>query len=224
MMIISPMLIKITFILLLLHSFVFSQKLVFSAVEDSRMQKNSSQILKHAYAQIGIKTETLFLPPERALKLSNSGINDGEVARVKRISKQYTNLYMVPEKLYTIEIALFTHHKRVQVSSWKALKDYKIAILKGVKIVEQKTQGMNIKVVTKLKAALDLVLSHKVDIAVLPKKMVTDFIKKPRYKEIQVLKPSLLKLNLYHFLHKKHKNLIPKITHSLQKIKEGNKL
>ena len=56
----------------------------------------SEVIVREAYRRIGVEVEIQKYPAERALRLADQGVADGEVQRIDGIDKRYTNLIKVP--------------------------------------------------------------------------------------------------------------------------------
>ncbi len=64
-------------------------------------------IVKNMFQRTGIKAETVLLPSERSLINANTGVDDGNIARIKGIEKKYKNLIMVPEKIIDFDFVAF---------------------------------------------------------------------------------------------------------------------
>jgi len=215
---------KLIILLSLFPLCLLSQSMVFSGVEGNIVHKLSSIIIKQAYANIAIEAKILFLPAERALHHSNGGLVDGELSRIKRLYKQYPNLLLVPVAMNSVQAAVYTHNNTISIKSWNDLKPYKLAIVKGIKFIEKGTKGQNPFVVSQFSIAFDMLLANRVDIVVIPKLTGDTLMTKSRYKKIKRLDIVLKKLALYHFLHKKNRKILPKITQSLQKMSASGEL
>ena len=215
---------KLILVLLILSLSLWAQQMTFSGIKGNLVHELSAVIIKKAYANIGIDAKFMFLPGERALKHSNDGLTDGEISRIKRVSQKYRNLLLIPVEINSVEAAVFTRNDSIVIEKWSDLKPYKVVIVKGTKFIEKGTKNMNPFVVSKFKIAFDMLLAKRADIVVVPKITGDTFTKKARYKRITRLDVSLKRLALHHFIHKKNRTLLEKITQSLQKMSDSGEL
>jgi len=199
------------------------EKLVFTSLDGSALQIVSEVILKEAYRQIGIKVYIEPQPGERALISSNSGLVDGEVSRIKGLTKKYPNLIIIPVSINHLEGAVFTKNVEFNIKGWDSLKPYRIGRLIGAKFVEIGTKGMNTTPVVNFEQLYGLLDDGSVDILVNPHVDGLWTLKKLNKKDIKVLSPPVTRLDLYHYLHKKHEGLVPRITATLRKMEEENR-
>ena len=178
--------------------------------------KISSRVLEHAYGQIGIPIRFAELPAERSLLKANEGSLDGDVNRVAGIEKKYANLVMIPVPINTVEHVVVTKNHEFTVDGWERLKPYSIAIRIGTKAVESGTAGLNVTAFPAYEKIFKLVAQDRYEISVVGRITAMEYINRYRLKELKVLEPPLTRLPLYHYLHKKHLNIVEKITRSLQ--------
>ena len=215
---------KYIFLLWVLTLPLLSQTMTFSGIKGNLVHELSSVIMKKAYTDIGIDAKFQFLPGERALKHSNSGLTDGEISRIKRVSKKYPNLLLVPVKINSVDAAVYSKDTTLSIKKWDDLKPYKVAIVKGTKFIEKGSKHLHPFVVSQFKIAFDMLLAGRVNIIVVPKLTGDTFIHKKRYKSIISLGISLKRLDLYHFIHKKNKKILPHITQSLQNMQNSGEI
>ncbi len=180
----------------------------------------SSQMLLKAYTRIGYEVKFVDLSAERSLMKSNSGSLDGEVNRIKGIEKKYGNLIMVPVPLNFFEGVVFTKRHDFRVKGWASLKSFSIAIRIGAKFAEFKTVGMNVAKFSTYDKVFLLLYNDRYDICVSSRMNGLYQIKKQNLTGIKALEPPLETINLYHYLHLKHKALIPKISKVLQRMEQ----
>jgi len=214
---------KITTILALALS-LQAADIVLSSPKGATVQRISELVLKEAYKNIGVPVTFVQKPGERSLKESNGGKVDGEVSRVKAIVKKYKNLVMVPVAINYLEGAVFTKNKKFDVKGWDSIKPYKIGLVRGSKFVEKATKGMNTHPVSSYNQAFKLLDKGRVDIVVTPYIAGITHLKEAGIKDIVALKPSIVKLNLYHFLHTKNSNLVPKLEAELKKMQSSGRI
>lgn len=172
------------------------------------------------FQRINIEAKTVLLPSERSLINANSGINDGNIARIKGIEKKYTNLLIVPEKIIDFEFVAFTKNQHLKVTNWSDLKHHNIAFINGWKVFEKKVTQYKSLVRTKdSKQLFDLLNQDRVDIALYDLWSGLWHIKQSKAK-VDYLRPPIASFQLYLYIHKKHKHLVPGLTRALRAMKE----
>lgn len=191
---------------------------------NNTVQKIASFLLKNAYARAGLKMKPVFMQLEQSLISSNSGQTDGEMARIKKISMNYSNLLIVPVPLITVHAIAFSTNKDIYISKWSDLKDYRVTIVKGTKFIEAATQDINRTLVMHFKDAFHALQEGKTDIIVVPKLAGLTAIFLNKYKNIITVSKPLKSLPLYHFVHKKNANVIPLLTPILQKMRDSGEI
>ncbi|MBI9088900.1 MAG: transporter substrate-binding domain-containing protein [Desulfobacterium sp.] len=180
----------------------------------------SSQMLVKAYTRIGYELNFVDLPAARSLMKSNNGSLDGEVNRIKGIEKEYDNLIMVPVPVNFFESVVFTKRHDFRVEGWASLKSFSIAIRIGAKFAEYRTAGMNVVKFSTYEKIFLLLYNDRYDICVSSRITGLYQIKKQNLIGIKALDPPLETINLYHYLHQKHKAMIPKISKVLQSMEQ----
>ncbi len=192
------------------------ERLVLSRIEGDFIEVYVEKILSEAYRRIGIQVEYKQFPPKRSLLTSNQGLTDGEMIRIKGIEKEFPNLLMVASPVTSIEIVVFTKNQIFRVNGWQSLKPYRIAIVRGILVVEIGTKNMNTFSFNTMGKALHLVGLEKYDITILPRIDGLGHLKQLNIPNIEILEPPVARVDLYHYLHKRHEKLIPVITESLR--------
>jgi len=199
------------------------QELVFSAKENNIIDDFVfHHVLTEAYNRIGISIDLSLLPNERALRSSNSGVTDGEMARIEKVNKIYPFLIRVPVAIFMSKVSAFSL-QRQELSGFWALTDKEVAIERGIKIIEQaaidnRWQYYKVRSTTQL---FDMLLRKYTEFAVvdeLKALRILSTMEESKSRQVYLIQPPLHKVPLYHFLHKKHENLLPKITDSLKKM------
>jgi ABC-type amino acid transport substrate-binding protein len=180
----------------------------------------SSQMLMKAYTRLGYELIFVDLPAERSLLKSNNGLLDGEVNRIKGIEKKYGNLIMVPVPVNFFEAVVFTKRHDFRVNGWASLTSFSIAIRIGAKFAEYRTAGMNVTKFPTYEKAFLLLYNDRYDLCVSSRISGLEQIKKQNLIGIKALEPPLETINLYHYLHLKHKTLIPWISKELQRMEQ----
>ncbi len=199
-------------------------KIVVSGIAGAVNSDISLQVLKEAYKEIGYQIEYQPLPGARALHTSNSGQVDGELFRIANVEKKYKNLIPVPTPINVLQAIVFSKNKNVDVNGWKSLKPYKIGVQIGIKFVERGTRGFNVSAVETNEQVFKMLNSGRVNIAVVAYTNGVKTINKLKLTDVKTLKPPVQEYLLYHYLHKRHKNLIPSLDSVLQNMKKSGRI
>jgi len=180
----------------------------------------ADMVVNHALAQLDLKMESVKLPAERALLNANAGIDDGDLLRIEGIEKTYPNLIQVPEKIIDIEFVVFTKQPQFTLSDWQSLKPYSIAIINGWKILERNITDVAELTKVKNEDQLFTILSkNRVDAIVYSRWTGLAYITQHNLQGVYMVKPPIAQRSLYIYLHKKHKNLVPKLSQALKSMK-----
>ncbi|AKU21825.1 ABC transporter substrate-binding protein [Massilia sp. NR 4-1] len=180
----------------------------------------AEQVLREAYRRLGMSLDVVRLPAERALVSANDGMMDGELYRKIGIERDYPNLMIVPIPLLTYEIVIFTLGTSFVVNGWESLRPFTIGFIRGIKIVEQNTQGMHIEPVATMMQALQKMTMGRTDVVVGNRVSGLAMAKTLKLADIRVLQPPLATFPVFHYLHKKHEALIPKLSAVLQQMQK----
>lgn len=215
--------IKSIFVISLLLFFMSStilvakEQLTFSMPPDATALI-SRKVLEIAYSKIGIDIKFNKYPAERSLYMSNHGLVDGEVCRIKGIEDKYLNLVIVPVPINLVEGMVFTKNVKFKVAGWSSLKPYTIGVRRGTKFIENIAHKLNVEAVTTNEQLFLKLISDRTDIVVTSRVEGLFQLKKLKINNITVLEPPIITIKLYHYLNKKHKSLIPKVTNILKKM------
>jgi len=199
------------------------ETLVFSKSNDP-VANISEEVLKEAYERIGITITTLVLPAERSLRMSNFGTTDGEINRIDGIENTYSNLKKVAVSVNILEGIVFTKDLKIKITDWNSLKPYKIGIRRGSKFAERGTKGMRVETVTSNEQLFRMLNNGRNDIVVTTRLEGLNQINRLQLKEVFIIEPPLVTLNLYHYLHKKNLHLLPKIESVLHKMESEGRI
>ncbi len=217
---------KLKIILLILFNLFFctnlqaQEKLVVSAIPNTPLTDLSTQIISEAYRRIGIKIKVKGFPGERALIQSNNGLVDGELIRIEGIEKSYPNLIMIPVSVISFQGVVFSKKFNFPVKGWSSLKPYRIGIINGSKFAEAGTKGMRTNAVTRFFQLVKMLNLGRIDVFVDSRLNGLLAFQQANIKNFMILEPPLVELPLFHYVHKKHKAIVPRITDVFEKMQE----
>ncbi len=210
--------------LLTVQSVPAQEKLIFSTFPATNPITQICQaIMQTAYEKIGIEAIIQYSPPERAIQLANAGHTDGELFRSVMINGKFSNLVMVPIPITHTDVVVFTKKNKFSVQGWESLKPYRIGVERGFKLVEAKTEGMTTQSAS-LEQVFQMLDAGRVEVVVATKLGGADMIRALQLKGISMLSPPLEKDMVHHYLHKKHQELVQKLTETLEIMKKTGEI
>lgn len=180
----------------------------------------AERVLHEAYRRLGMSMVVVKVPGERSLFSADHGQVDGELYRKLGMERDYPNLRIVPVPLLTYEIVIFTLGTTFVVNGWDSLRPFSIGFVKGIKIIEQNTQGMKLEPTTTMRQAFLKMTLMRSDIVVANRHSGVFVLKEMKLSDVKVLEPPLATFPVFHYLHKKHEALIPKLTTVLQQMQK----
>ena len=203
-------------------------RLELSTIANSHIQTISANIVQQAYRQLGITTTIHALPAERALHFANSGLVDGEISRIDGLAPQYPNLIQLPVAINYLQASAFSFDPDIRLNDWQSLAPYRIGILRGNKFAEQGTLGLDVQAVNSPAQLLKMLSNGRLDI------IITSFVASHRlYQRLKAqasplklvrLDSQLPRIKLYHYLHERHRHLVPALTRQLRDMEQQGTL
>jgi polar amino acid transport system substrate-binding protein len=190
--------------------------LVLSAVENAPSINTVGQVLQHAYRRLGINVTIRELPGLRGLQYSNRGITDGEAFRNSGIENEYPNLIRIDIPVRIDAMHLYVkQEKAFIVEGWDSIpKGYRLGYLRGVKFVEYAIlkHGLFGHAVGSADQLFLQLKSDRNDVVVAGVEVGARLMSEHQVADIVRLEPPIHTAYLYHYLHSKHADLVPKIT------------
>ena len=187
--------------------------------EQNVFHSAAAEILREAYGKLGIKVEFKTFPSARSLQLANDGVIDGELVRIAGIQAKYRNLIRIPVSHVQAEQMAFSRNPDIPIQGWTSLKPWRLVFHRGYVAAEENTHGMNVQLVNDDSQAFKMVEHGRADIAIANRFTGNKILKELGLSDIHMLIPPVEVDPLYHYLNKKHLNLVPKITAVLEKMR-----
>ena len=181
-------------------------------------------VSREAIQHIGYQLRIKLLPAERALHSLNKGLIDGEMSRIKGLQALYPNLIRVPEKIMNWEFMVFSK-KAIDLShGWQSLAGKNIAFITGWKIIEKNIPDTAI--ITKARNATQLFKlldRDRVDFIIYERWGGQYRLKTLASRDIRLRFPALDNKEMYMYLHKKHRNIVSKLSDALKQMKQNGR-
>ena len=178
---------------------------------DAKPIYEASEVLKVAYAKLGIKLTIVPLPARRALMEANSGQSDGDVARMGGLEEQFPNLIPVNIPINTVYGAAFSCDANVKITSVEDLAQYKVGIRNGIRFAEKMTEGQHTVSLDSWDALFDLLFQGQIDAVIAFKGMEKTQHRRTGTDCLHMHLPLLHTHPVYHYLNRRNGNLVPKL-------------
>lgn len=176
------------------------------------------QVLREAYARLGLSIEVEHLPAERSLHWATSGRLDGELCRVQETE----GLLPVPTKLHDFRLSAFTI-RPLPVTSWADLQPYKIAYERGMRPISQRTE-LDLTAVNSIQSGILLLDKKRVDIFLDDHYSVLYAASQMNLTQPLFSQPLILAVPTYHLLNKKHGALAKQLDRVLQEMQQNGRM
>jgi polar amino acid transport system substrate-binding protein len=177
-----------------------------------------------AFKDAGYDLVLVYKPGERALLDANSGVNDGDLSRVKGIESTYANLVMVPEPLTFLHQSAYAV-KKIEATSVDDLgrQGLLVAVLVGNKImdnlVKPKIAPGKYSEVPDLESAFKMLNLGRFDVLLVSDMQAKTWLARPENASVRRLF-DWLNLSTYTFLNKKWADAVPRISASYAKLRK----
>jgi polar amino acid transport system substrate-binding protein len=199
--------------------------LIFSTIDTPLNIEVEEAILHRAYQRLGIEVSLLPMPAKRALRSANTGMTDGEAARVTSIEQEYPNLIRVDVPIRVLPMHLYVRAgAEFSVNGWDSIPDdYVIGFRRGIKFAEYAISKHHLKSITNSdeKGLLEQLSKGLIEIVVAHPAVAEKWIEELQLQDIVRLDPPIHVSYLYHYLHKKHAHLVPEISRVLQEMERS---
>ncbi len=207
--------------------FAEPKKIVLATFNQDAPRLTASEIIvRTLYNKLGIELKIVKHPGNRVLLMANSAQVDGVLLRGTIIEGLAENLLRIPYPIALIKYSAFTKKsKQIKIDDWNSLSPYRIGVPRGIKLIEERTKNFNQIKNNNLLASFKMLYLDRIDVTVLTELDGLYALKAMNlHNDIQKLEPALEVSPAYHFLHKKHSNLINKMTKLMKKMDESGEL
>ncbi len=198
--------------------------IVASATEQSRVAAVSETIMARAYAALGYKFNVSYLPGKQALYKSNHGETDAELVRIEAVGRKFPNLVQVPEALFDVRGMAFSWNDTMRFRSTQDLWGRRIGIVKGIQWAAKITEGHSPKLAMNVHHLFELLANRQIDIALEAQLTGQPELKHFPNRGLVMLLETPIQFPVFHFLNKKHQNLIAPLAEEIRKMKERGEI
>jgi polar amino acid transport system substrate-binding protein len=183
-------------------------------------------IYSEAFKRLGYNFKLVNLPGERSMVDANSGIVDGEAARIASLdSHKYPNLIRVEESIIVLKEGAYSTDTSIRINGWESLrgKGFKVGLLKGIKSVEKKlpqyVEKKDIVTLIDFEQSLKMLQARRIDLLIIGTAVEESTqMKSDAYKDVKRVGIVEEKM-IYPWFHKRHKELAAQLADTLKAMK-----
>lgn len=184
--------------------------------------KSVRALFSQVYAPLGIKPVVEFYPSLRGLRLVNAGQLDAESGRTAEVSKQYSNLIKVSYPIM--------HHKNgyfcLTIKACEISQTTRYALVSGFEAGKKYCKDKKLNCLTDqsyglLAKALD---SGAIDVLIASLNTATKALCAMKNKVVYYRNSAALSVTSYHLIHKKHQDLEPALSASIQNLAKSGEI
>jgi polar amino acid transport system substrate-binding protein len=195
-----------------------AEVITISHLEGDPLRQSGFEIMREAYRRLGIEAQPLYLPNERALRAAESGETDADVMRIAGIEAAHPGLIRVPERLLSVELLAFTTGLSFKVEGWESLRPYTLCVLRGLKVVEAATQGMNVQSANTVEGLVRALRAGRCEATVLDDPIWLE-IDRLHAGPMRALEPPVATMPLFHYVNRRHAELVPRLAEKLREMR-----
>ncbi len=183
-------------------------------------------IYSEVFRRAGVKLKMEYFPIKRASLEADIGNVDGEPARIRQYQNNHYNLVRIDEFVHTLQINAYATKIKTPLNGWQSLKGkkYYVEYLRGVEISEYNlTKVLDKKYLTDSSSAfhsLEKLLSNRIDLYIDSHNAISPLLKQVPFGGVIYPIGLMESVDLYFYIHRKHKQYIPKLTKIIQNMKE----
>ncbi|WP_206485331.1 hypothetical protein [Thalassotalea sp. G2M2-11] len=163
--------------------------------------------VKIAYDTLNIAYKIVQYPGRRSILMADTGHSDADLCRVKLIENRYKNLYRVEPAIHQLAFYIITKKPHKPINSLNMLKSLKLGSIRGMMAAELMFEHHDIRYENTLKQAARLLKNNTVDVLILPLHDIDRLMMDDSTTNFHVQEKPLYQLKLYHYIHKKHKDM-----------------
>ncbi len=188
------------------------QELTIGMIDQGQvMEQVTRAVLVEAYGKLDLPVRFKAVPAARALAEASLGVTDGELHRIAGLSARFPKLVQVNVPVNWFDTIVVTRGTRFTPDGWKSLRPYRIGYHFGIQAFERGTRGMKVDPAPTNELVLRKLQNGRTDIALMTDVEARELIAKMNDDTLQILSPPIARIELYHYVHKKHALLVPRL-------------
>jgi hypothetical protein len=189
--------------------------LLFNRPADSPESRYVIELMTLVYTQLGYTLKVIDFNHQSALVAANEGVLDGQLGRVKSVTEQYPQLIKINFPILDSNLQLLSYCKTCSIFESDSIAIIGSYVAPEEYLTTQHYQGEVIKVKNS-SAQLNLLIQQKVSAALVVKFHVKQYLQKLH--SLGINNQKLHSIRAFHYLNKKHANLVPKVKNILERM------
>lgn len=201
---------------------------LFSAIEKLPDQAVAAIVMAEVYRQLGLNLDVAFMPGLRAQKSASLGYVDGEVMRIFSYGDETPNVLRIPTPFYNVKtVAYVNKGSNIIIRNKQHLGRYTVAIVRGVKHTDSVTKHLhrkNVKLLNDPQTMINFLMHGRADVALTNPLEGMLALKSLGADNLELVQEPLATFPLYHYVHKRHAEIVPLLDSKVLELKRNNEL
>lgn len=205
-------------------------KVVFSMglPEEDPLFQEVEKLYNEAFTRLGYTFELITAPTKRSLMDADSGVVDGDAARVYNVNEKnnYPSILRVNEPIRRVKLVVYSNNSSLTINSWDDLKGLNIAYIEGVKYIEERlapyNEDRNVRTFFKPAVIFKKMLEGEIDVYIDREGVIESALEQEELTDI-VRIAVLGEADLYPYLHKTNRHLVEPLAEVLREMKSDGK-
>ncbi|WP_440905319.1 substrate-binding periplasmic protein [Catenovulum sp. SX2] len=197
-----------------------AEKLIITTIEGHPLVEYATGIMQKVYKKIGYDIEVWPLPAARALYMSSQGKADAELGRYGGLSKAYPELIQVSPALVNFSVVMLTTDTNIKTLPDTNALPNPIAIQRG-SVYSKVLIGERTKIeVNSIQQIMKLLQTGRSKIALVDDSYLELINQLNTANNIYIVPLAADAYPVYHYVHQRHRNLIPQIQQALLEMQQ----
>ncbi|NQZ07834.1 MAG: hypothetical protein HRT35_11790 [Algicola sp.] len=179
------------------------------------------EVVTQAYRALRINLRVNEYPGRRSLQLANSGKVDGDLCRITQVAESYQNLLPVTPFIMSMSIVAITRKGVADINSLVDLGGRSVGSERGMQAVELVVRDRKIHYENDGIDLIRLLDTGFIDVVLLTKGDIELLKNKGLLAQVKVHPKWLYQVKMFHYIHKKHRLLIPALSQQITKAMKG---
>lgn len=177
-------------------------------------------LIAELFSRLGKKARVVrYDASARALHNANNNVDQGVAMRIKGLEQKFPNLVMVPESIITNDFVAYSNGLDLVTDSWESLSPYSVLYIHGWQIFDRNLSFHNeTTTVTSPKQMFGMINLGRADVALYERWQGLWHAGHSTGK-IVVHEPPLAYMDMYIYMHKAHRDLVPLLSETLTGMK-----
>ncbi len=203
----------VVYLISLFNIAIMGQSYKFVSIENSVKQQIAANIISEVYKKMNIDILITPLPPKRAKTIAGNGIADGEIMRIFSYGESSPTVIRVPTPYYIGDTTAFVKKDSgVVINSMDDLKNYRLGRVRGIIHSNKISDGFkNVLDIHNSKQMFHLLKTGQIEVALFGSVEGLFALKNLGLTDIIQIEKQLAVFDLYHYIHKKNTDLVPKV-------------